>query len=319
MSKILVTGGAGFIGFHLSQTLLNRGDKVIIVDNMNDYYDPQLKEDRLKKLLSIQTDLKVNKIDIVNYQELEKVFQENKIDKVCHLAAQAGVRYSLTNPFTYEQCNILGTLNMLELCRHYNVKDFIYASSSSIYGNNKKMPFSEKDRVDQPISLYAASKKSNEEMAYTYHHLFGLNTTGLRFFTVYGPWGRPDMALSLFADAMSKGESIDVYNFGKMKRDFTYIDDIVQGVLMSLDKAYPNEIFNLGRGECVELLDYIGELEKNMGVVAKKHMMEIQPGDVPATSADISQAQKMLDYQPQTSVPAGISNFVDWYKEYYKI
>ena len=315
--KILITGGAGFIGSTVAKKLLERGDEIVIVDNFNDYYDPTLKEARIKKILSQGGDSQIERIDITDYKALEKIFQDNKIDKVCHLAAQAGVRYSLEHPFVYENTNNLGTLNLLELCRHYSVKNFIFASSSSVYGNNKKLPFSESDRVDTPISLYASTKKANEEMAHVYHHLFGLNCTGLRFFTVYGPWGRPDMALFKFTKAILTSNVIDVYNNGEMARDFTYIDDIATGVIAALDKSYPYEIFNLARGESVRLLDYINEIEKNLGIEAKKNMMPIQPGDVPATSADISKAREMLGYNPQTSVPIGVKNFIDWYQEYY--
>ena len=316
--KILVTGGAGFIGFHLSKKLLERGNEVLIVDNFNDYYDPQIKRDRVKELEKQFDNFKIFEVDISDYKKSEKIFKENKIDKVCNLAAQAGVRYSLTNPFAYVNSNIVGFVNLLELCRHNNVKDFIYASSSSVYGNNKELPFSEDDRVDQPISLYAASKKSNEEMAYAYHHLFGLNCTGLRFFTAYGPWGRPDMALFKFVKSISKGEAIDVYNNGNMSRDFTYIDDIVLGAVSAIDKSYPYEIFNLARGESISLLDFIKEIENNLGMVAKKNMLPLQPGDVPETSAKIDRARKMLDYNPQTSVVEGIKNFVNWYNNYFK-
>lgn len=318
-NTILVTGGAGFIGFHTAKKLLERGDRVVVVDNFNDYYDPQIKKDRIRELEQKYEDLVVYKVDISDYEAMERIFLDNKINKVCHLAAQAGVRYSLSKPFTYLNSNISSFLNLLELCRHHNIKDLIYASSSSVYGNNKKLPFSEDDRVDTPISLYAASKKSNEEMAFTYHHLFGLNCTGLRFFTVYGPWGRPDMALFNFTDSILKGEAIDVYNYGDMARDFTYIDDVISGVIAAIDKSYPYEVFNLARGESIKLLDFIKEIEENLGQTASKNMMEIQPGDVPATSADISKAREKLDYSPQVSVQEGVKNFVDWYKNYFQV
>ncbi len=317
--NILLTGGAGFIGSKVSHELLKRGDRVLVIDNINNYYDPQIKESRISNFLDGFGDYKLFRIDVADYEKLEEIFKNNKIDKVCHLAAQAGVRYSLENPFAYEKSNITGTLNLLELCRHYDVKDFIFASSSSVYGNNKELPFSEEHRVDTPISIYAATKKSNEEMAHAYHHLFGLNCTGLRFFTVYGPWGRPDMALFLFTKNILEGKPINVFNAGEMARDFTYIDDIVSGVISAIDKSYPYEIFNLARGESIRLLDYIFEIEKNLGIEAIKNMMPMQPGDVPATSADISKARKMLDYNPQTSTPEGVKNFVNWYKKYYRI
>lgn len=318
MKKILVTGGAGFIGQAVAKKLLERGDKVVVVDNFNDYYDPELKKARANYLKENFPGVEIYKIDITDYEALDKLFKIKKFDKICHLAAQAGVRYSLENPFTYLENNSRGTLNLLELCRHHKVKDFIFASSSSVYGNNKKMPFMEEDQVDQPISLYAATKKSNEEMAYTYHHLFGLHCTGLRFFTVYGPWGRPDMALYKFADNIMKGKQIDVYNHGNMARDFTYIDDIVSGVIAAIDKSLPYEIFNLARGQSIKLTYYISELEKNLGKEAYRNLMPMQAGDVQVTSADISKARKLLDYEPSVSVEEGIANFVEWFKDYYK-
>ena len=317
--KILVTGGAGFIGYHTTKRLLERGDDVVIVDNFNDYYEISLKEARIKDIKKINSDIRVERINLKDYDELEKVFKREKFDKVCHLAAQAGVRYSLDFPHKYIQSNTIGTLNILELCRHNNVTDLVFASSSSVYGNNKKMPFSEEDKVDTPISLYAATKKSNEEMAFAYHHLFGLNCVGLRFFTVYGPWNRPDMALSRFTKNILCGEPIDVYNNGEMYRDFTYVDDIVSGVVAAIDSELKYEIFNLARGESVKLMDYIAEIEKNLGKEAKKNMMPMQPGDVPATSADISKAQKLLDYKPRPSVDEGIKNFIEWYMSYYGV
>jgi UDP-glucuronate 4-epimerase len=318
---ILITGGAGFIGFFVAKELLARGDKVIIVDNINDYYDPQLKLDRLKELKKHPqaNNLQIEKVDIAEYGELEKIFKNNKIDKVFNSAAQAGVRYSLENPFSYQRTNLLGFLNILELMRHYEIKDLVYASSSSVYGANTKTPFSEQDKTDKPVSLYAATKKSNELLAYSYHHLFGINATGLRFFTVYGPWSRPDMAMLKFALKMAKGEEIDIYNEGKMKRDFTYIDDIVQGVVRAIDKSYPFEVFNLAYGQTVELLRYVDALEKALGIEAKKNMMPMQAGDVKQTDADISKAKKMLNFNPHTSVEEGVGKFAEWFKEYYKM
>lgn len=319
MKKILVTGGAGFIGYNTAKALLNRGDKVVIVDNFNDYYDSQLKKDRADNLIELYPEVKIFKVDISDYENLKRIFEFYKFDQVCHLAAQAGVRYSLTNPFVYINSNIVGTLNLLELCRHYNVRDFVFASSSSVYGDNKKIPFSEEDRVDHPISLYAATKKSNEEMAYTYHHLFGLNCTGLRFFTVYGPWGRPDMSFFKFTKNITEQKSIDVYNYGEMSRDFTYIDDIVAGVVASLDRCGGYNVFNLARGESVNLIHYINEIERNLGIVAEQNLMPLQAGDIPVTSADISRAKMMLGYNPKVSVKEGIKNFIDWYKQYYNV
>ena len=316
---VLITGGAGFIGSHLAKVLLNRGDDVVIVDNFNDYYDPQIKRDRIKNLETLTKKPKVYELDVAHKKDLEKVFKENKLTKICHLAGQAGVRYSIENPYTYEESNVLGTLNMLELAKDYQVQDFVFASSSSVYGANTKTPFKESDKTETPMSLYAATKKMQELMAYTYHSLYDLNCTGLRFFTVYGDWYRPDMALFLFAEKMFKDEPINVFNNGKMQRDFTYIDDIVAGVIASLDKAYPYEIFNIAGGKSIELMTYIDELEKAIGKKAKKNMMPMQAGDVPVTDADISKARKLLDYNPQTTVEDGVGKFVQWYKDYYKI
>lgn len=315
---ILVTGGAGFIGFHVSSALLQRGDRVLIVDNINDYYDPKIKRDRILELKKKFSDFDVFEIELSSYSDLEKVFKENKIDKVCNLAAQAGVRYSLSNPMTYVQSNIVGFVNLLELCRHHNVKDLVYASSSSVYGLTDKIPFLEEDRVDKPISLYAASKKANEEMAFTYHHLFGLNCTGLRFFNVYGPWMRPDNALLLFTKAITEGKPINVFHNSETARDYTYIDDIVSGVVSALDKSYPYEIFNLGRGESIKLMDFILEIERLLDKTAIKNLMPIQPGDVSITAADITKARKKLDFDPKTSLREGVGKFMDWYMEYFK-
>lgn len=316
--KVLVTGAAGFIGFHTALELLERGDEVIGVDNFNEYYEPSLKRSRADKLKSLY-DLNVIEADVSDYKAMEKIFNNNKIDKVFHSAAQAGVRYSIENPFVYEKSNVLGTLNLLELCRYYNVKDFVLSSSSSVYGNNQKLPFSEDDRVDTPISIYAATKKSNEEMCYTYSHLYGLNCTCLRFFTVYGPWGRPDMALFKFTKNILEGKPIEVYNHGRMARDFTYISDIVKGVLAAIDNPFSYEIFNLARGKSIKLLDFIQAIEENLGITAEKDYQPIQPGDVPETSADITKAKEKLGYSPEVSVKEGVKNFVEWYREYYNI
>jgi len=315
MKTIFLTGIGGFIGSWTTEALLKRGDKVIGVDNFNNYYDVTLKRNRVKKF---QDKVKIYENDIGDLAAMRKIFKENKIDQVCHLAAQAGVRYSLENPFAYESANVLGTLNLMEICREAGIKSFIYASSSSVYGGNTKVPFSVEDPVTKPISLYAATKRSNELMAYTYHHLFGLHTTGLRFFTVYGPWGRPDMALFKFTKAILEGKPIDVYNFGKMKRDFTYVTDIVAGILGSLDKNYPYEIFNLGNNNTVELSYFIQCIAKELGKEPKMNLMPIQPGDVPETYADITHSQKMIGFEPKVKIEEGIKNFIAWYREYFK-
>ncbi len=315
---ILVTGSAGFIGFHTAKALLDREDFVIGIDNFNDYYDVQLKENR-NKILEEHKNFKLYRSDFSDYQEVEKIFKENKINKICHLGAQAGVRYSLENPHAYIKSNIEGTLNLLELARINKVKDFVFASSSSVYGNQEKAPFSETDNVDTPISIYAATKKSNELMAHTYHHLYGLNCTGLRFFTVIGPWGRPDMALFKFTRLIASDKPIEVYNQGKHQRDFTYVDDIVKGVLTAIDNPFKYEIINLGNNQPEELLDFITYIEKYLNKKAKKELKPMQPGDVHKTYADISKAQKLLNYKPETDLEKGIEEFVKWYKEYYKV
>jgi len=317
MKKVLLSGGAGFIGFHVAKTLLERGDSVVIVDNCNDYYDVKLKIDRLKQL-GTNDRLKIFYYDISDYSELESLFQQFKFDKICHLAAQAGVRYSLENPFIYESSNNLGTLNLLELARKYNVKDFVFASSSSVYGSNKKIPFKETDNVDNPVSLYAATKKANELYAYTYYKLYGLNCTGLRFFTVYGPWGRPDMALFKFVKNITEDKSIDVYNSGKMKRDFTYITDIVDGILSAIDKPFGYEIINLGNNNPIELGKFIEIIEVVLQKKAKINYLPLQKGDVLITYADITKAKKLLGYMPKVEIEEGIKEFVLWYKNYLK-
>ncbi|MGB1953888.1 MAG: NAD-dependent epimerase [Candidatus Puniceispirillum sp.] len=332
--KILVTGAAGFIGMHSSLRLLARGDCVIGVDNLNDYYDVSLKEARLSRLTSHEN-FKFIKCSIEDRDALAAVFSQEKPDRVIHLAAQAGVRYSLTNPHAYIDANLQGFINILEGCRHNDVAHLAFASSSSVYGGNIAMPFSEHHNIDHPVSLYAATKKANELMAHTYSHLYDLPTTGLRFFTVYGPWGRPDMALFLFTKAMMEGREIDVFNNGEMVRDFTYIDDIVEGVIRVVDKtatanpdydannpdpataAAPYRVFNIGNGNPTPLMEYIGALESALGIEAKKNFMPMQPGDVPATSADTTELGKWIGFQPDTKVRDGVQRFVDWYLGYY--
>jgi len=338
--KILVTGTAGFIGSHLAQKLLQRGDIVVGLDNINDYYDQNVKYGRLQRggiinsleegeyipygeLLTSKTDsnYKFIKLNLEDKEAMFKLFESEKFDAVCNLAAQAGVRYSLTNPDAYMGSNIIGFMNILEACRHHNVKNLSYASSSSVYGSNTKLPFSTSDNVDHPISLYAASKKSNELMAHTYSHLFGISTTGLRFFTVYGPWGRPDMALFLFTKAALEGKAIDVFNNGDMLRDFTYIDDIVEGVIRVIDNPRtdtpPYKVYNIGNNNPVKLMDFIRAIENKLGKNIEKNMMPIQPGDVPATYADVTHLVLDLGYQPATPVQEGINKFIDWYLEFF--
>lgn len=315
---ILVTGAAGFIGYHVSRRLLETGHKVIGVDNLNPYYDAALKESRLGQLEPFE-EFTFYKEDLANLQGLKKIFDSHDIGRLCNLAAQAGVRYSLKDPFAYQTSNLQGFLNLLELAREYRMDNFVYASSSSVYGGNTKYPFSEEDRVDRPISLYAATKKANELMAHAYSHLFEIPTTGLRFFTVYGPWGRPDMALFLFTDAILNNRPIDVFNHGDMKRDFTYIDDIVEGTLNALDRPFPYEIFNLGNSDTVELNEFIRIIEDELGMTAEKNFLPMQPGDVPETSADIERSRKMLDFNPRTSIKEGIRAFLRWYREYYRV
>jgi len=316
--KYLVTGAAGFIGFHTARALLERGDQVVGVDNLNEYYDPTLKYGRLK-ILKTYPGFNFVKLDITNYDGMDRLFGEHHFPQVCHLAAQAGVRYSLNDPFAYQKSNLEGFLNILELCRHHGVQNLVYASSSSVYGGNDKIPFSVQDKTDRPLSIYAATKKANELMAYSYHHLFGLKCTGLRFFTVYGPWGRPDMALFKFTRAILAGEEIEVYNYGQMKRDFTYIDDIVAGILAALDHAYDWEIFNLGNSNPVDLDYFIDCLEKALGRKAIRKMLPLQAGDVPETYAVIESSTMKLGFVPQTAVEAGIAEFVKWYTQYYGV
>jgi UDP-glucuronate 4-epimerase len=315
--KIFITGGAGFIGSHTTKKLIDRGDKVIMIDNFNDYYNPKLKEDRIKKFLK-GYEFKLYRGDIRDYKLLEKIFKKEKIDKVIHLAAMAGVRNSLKNPLLYEEVNVRGTMNLLEMAVKYKIKNFVYASSSSVYGNNKKLPFSETDNVDTPISPYASSKKCCELMAHVYSHIYKLPTTGLRFFTVYGPWGRPDMALFTFTQDIIAGKTIEVYNYGKMSRNFTYIDDIVSGIITVLDANLPYGVMNIGGDREEKLTRFIEVIEQNIGKKAKKKLMPMQSGDVPATVADIRKLRK-LGWKPTIRIEKGIANFVNWYKEYYKV
>jgi UDP-glucuronate 4-epimerase len=334
--KVLVTGAAGFIGMHVSQILLARGDQVVGLDNLNDYYDPQLKHDRLARLTG-QPGFEFVKLDVADRAGMEALFKAHQFDRVVHLAAQAGVRYSLVNPHAYIESNVSGFTNILEGCRHNGVQHLVYASSSSVYGGNTRMPFSEHHGVDHPVSLYAATKKANELMAHTYSHLFGLPTTGLRFFTVYGPWGRPDMALFLFTKAIIEGRPIDVFNHGKMVRDFTYIDDIAEGVVRTLDRVAtpdagydpvtadparsnaPYRVFNIGNHNPTPLMDFIEAIEQAVGKTAEKNFMPLQDGDVPATHADVEELAAWTDFRPAMPVQEGVRRFVAWYREYFKL
>ena len=318
MEKILITGASGFIGMHTCKNLLSSGFKIYGIDNMNDYYDTELKEARLK-ILSEYENFTFKKLDICDSKGVDLLFKEFKPFKVVNLAAQAGVRYSLKNPHAYIQSNIVGFTNIVEACRKHEVSGLIYASSSSVYGANRKMPFSETDNVDKPISIYAASKRSNELIAYTYSHLFGLRTTGLRFFTVYGPWGRPDMAIYLFTEKIYKGEPIMVFNNGNMERDFTYIDDIVNGIRKAIEGNYECDIFNLGNNHSENLMDMIKVIEANLDIDAKLHFKDIQLGDVEKTFANIDYAKDKLSYSPKISIYDGIPKFIRWYKSYKKI
>jgi len=333
---IFVTGAAGFIGFNVSRRLLERGDDVLGIDNINDYYDPKLKQARLALLREFPK-FRFEQVDVGDRERMAGIFKRETPKRVVHLAAQAGVRYSLTHPFAYTDSNITGFLTILEGCRAVNVEHLVYASSSSVYGANTKQPFSEHDNIDHPVSLYAATKKANELMAHTYSHLYGMPTTGLRFFTVYGPWGRPDMALFKFTRGILAGESIQVFNHGKMIRDFTYIDDIVEGVIRVLDRppsgdpawdganpdparSYaPYRVFNIGNNKPVQLLDFIHALERCLGMKAKMDLMPIQPGDVISTMADVSELERAVGFRPNTSIEDGIRAFVKWYKSYYEV
>ncbi|GAB2897026.1 NAD-dependent epimerase [Uliginosibacterium flavum] len=334
--KVLVTGAAGFIGMHTSLLLLQRGDEVVGLDNLNDYYDPQLKLDRLAQLTPF-ANFRFVKLDLADRDGIAKLFAEEKFERVVHLAAQAGVRYSLENPHAYVDSNLVGFVNILEGCRHNAVQHLVYASSSSVYGGNEKTPFSEHDPVDHPVSLYAATKKANELMAHTYSHLYNIPTTGLRFFTVYGAWGRPDMAPWLFTSAILEGRPIKVFNHGKMLRDFTYIDDIVQGVVRTLDlpaepdAAYdgkapnpgtsraPYRVFNIGNQDPVPLMDFIAAIEAATGKTAEKDFQPMQPGDVPVTSADVSALTAWSDFKPDMPIAEGMARFVAWYRGYFRL
>jgi UDP-glucuronate 4-epimerase len=336
MRNVLVTGAAGFIGFHLSKYLLNKNDRVFGIDDINNYYDVNLKLARLAELQN-QPNFEFYKINLADREEMAKLFEQTKFDVVVNLAAQAGVRYSLENPHAYINSNLVGFTNILEGCRHSKVKHLVFASSSSVYGANTKMPFSIHDNVDHPISLYAATKKANELLAHTYSHLYKLPTTGLRFFTVYGPWGRPDMALFMFTKAILAGQPINVFNHGKMQRDFTYIDDIVEGVAKVMDKLpqpnptwsgdrpdpgtsnAPYRMYNIGNNQPVELMYFIKVLEDCLGKEAKKNMLPMQLGDVPATYADIDDLYADVGFKPNTQIEVGIERFVAWYKDYYKV
>ena len=333
--KVLVTGAAGFIGMHVSEVLLARGDEVVGLDNLNDYYDPKLKQARLARL-EPHAAFRFVRMGVADREGMARLFAEERFDRVVHLAAQAGVRHSLENPHAYVDANLVGFMNVLEGCRHTGVAHLVYASSSSVYGGNVKMPFSEHDSVDHPVSLYAATKKANELMAHTYSHLYGLPTTGLRFFTVYGPWGRPDMALFLFVSAMLEGRPIDVFNHGRMRRDFTYIADIVEGVVRTLDRvpqadpAYDAvaadparshasyRVFNIGNNDPVPLMDFIAAIEAALGVEAQKNFLPMQAGDVPATAAATAELAEWVGFAPATPVREGVARFVSWYRDYYR-
>ena len=336
MTKVLVTGAAGFIGFHLAKALLDRGDEVVGLDNLNDYYDVNLKKARLE-ILKESPNYRHVKENLEDRKAVAELFRAEKPNKTVNLAAQAGVRYSLKNPYSYVDSNIVGFMNILEGCRHNDVEHLVFASSSSVYGANTKMPFSVRDNVDHPVSLYAASKKANELMAHSYAHLYGLPCTGLRFFTVYGPWGRPDMALFLFTKAILENRPIDVFNYGRMKRDFTYIDDIVEGVVRVLDRTAepdpdwsgdapdsatsyaPYRLYNIGNNNAVDLLEFVEILEEAIGKKAVKNMLPMQAGDVPATYADVGSLSNATGFKPNTPIEVGIGNFVAWYKEYYRV
>ena len=331
--NILVTGAAGFIGFHLTKKLVGLNHKISAIDNLNDYYDPKLKYDRLRELglkknafqfgeyERVSDNLIFYRLDLRHYQELDALFKNEKFDCVLHMAAQAGVRYSIESPFSYVESNLVGFSNILELCRQHDIPHLIYASSSSVYGDSKEVPFIENQPTDSPVSLYAATKKSNEVMAHAYHKLYGFKATGLRFFTVYGPWGRPDMAPILFANAITASKPIKVFNHGNMLRDFTYIDDIIEGIIRLLEKPvdgnFSNEVFNIGNSSPIKLMDFIQHLENELGISADIEMKPMQPGDVKQTYADTSKLQNAIGYKPSTSLEEGLRKFATWYKNYY--
>ena len=316
--KILITGAAGFIGYHLCKSLLEDGYKVLGIDNLNDYYDTNLKQARLDQLKHFKS-FTFNKVDMTDRESLTTSFQSFNPKKIVNLAAQPGVRYSIENPYRYMESNLVGFLNIIELCRNNEVKSFIYASSSSVYGGNKKMPFSVEDRVHQPLALYGATKRANELIAHSYSHLYGLRTTGLRYFTVYGPWYRPDMAIFIFTQKIIAGKPIPVFNNGKMRRDFTYIDDVISGTRSAIKKNYKCEIFNLGNSKSESLLELIGIIEKNLGNKAQIEYLPMQPGDVKESLADIKKSTEKLGYKPITTINKGIPQFIKWYKEYYSV
>ncbi len=317
MKNILVTGGAGFIGSYTIKKLFEKGYNIITVDNFNSYYDPKLKRDRINKFLD-DCNFKLYEVDIADYNNLREVFLENRIDLVVHQAAQAGVRYSLENPFVYQESNIMGTHNLLECCKDFDIKRFVFASSSSVYGERSDTPFKESDNTDFPVSLYAATKKMTETICYSYHKLYGIKMVGLRYFTCYGEWGRPDMALFSFTKSILEGRRIDVYGKGKMKRDFTHISDIVDGIVRAVEREFTFEIFNLGFGNPSGLMDFVDILERKMGKKAKKNFLPMQKGDVAVTYADIKRAKERLGWKPVVSLDVGVERFVEWYLDYYR-
>ena len=318
MEKILITGCSGFIGMHLTKSLLKDKYDILGIDNINDFYSVNLKNARLNEL-KLYKNFDFVKLDIANKSRLKKIFEKFNPHKVVNLAAQAGVGYSLVNPHAYVESNVIGFLNILEMCKDYKVKGLIYASSSSVYGKNKKIPFSILDRVEEPISIYAATKKSNELMAHVYNHIYGLRSTGLRFFSVYGPWGRPDMAIYIFTEKILRNETISVFNHGNMRRDFTYIDDIVEGIKTSIKKNYSNKIFNLGNNKAESLMDIISLIEKSLGKKARVNFKGMQPGDVKETLSDIEESRIKLDFYPKISIKEGMASFIEWYKSYHNI